>query len=206
MIKAIIFDFGGVCFYPGTSSQLLLEAIFKSKLPKLKVISVFLKSRKEIKRLVDMFNEGLIDEKTLFKKIKKIAKYEFDEKELKNQIIEIHKPIKPVIELIKKLRKKYKLCLLTNNNVWLDELNKKHNFYGYFDVVVNSYKFKVSKPSRRIYEIALEKLKVKPEECVFIDDKKENVEAAANLRMKSIRYKNPNQLLKELRKMGVFYD
>ncbi|MEM5803181.1 MAG: HAD family phosphatase [Candidatus Aenigmatarchaeota archaeon] len=204
MIKAIIFDFGGVCFYPGNSSQLLLEAIFRSKLPKIKIISIFLSNkRKEIKNLVDNFNEAKIKEDEFFKEIKNITKYNFNEKDLKKQIIDLHKPIKPVIDILKKLKSKYKLCLLTNNNSWLNEIDKKHHFYQYFDVVINSYDFKVAKPNKKIYQIALSRLKVKPSECIFIDDKKENVSAAEKYGIKSIKYKNPKQLLKDLKKFGV---
>ncbi|MEM5777449.1 MAG: HAD family phosphatase [Candidatus Aenigmatarchaeota archaeon] len=204
MIKAIIFDFGGVCFYPGNSSQLLLEAIFRSKLPKIKLISIFFSTkRNEIKKLVDKFNEAKLNEDDLFREIKRITRYNFSERDLKKQIIDLNKPIKPVIEILEKLKNRYKLCLLTNNNSWLDEINEKHRFYQYFDVIINSYNVKVAKPNRKIFEIALSKLKFKPNECIFIDDKKENVLAAEEYGINSIKYKNPKQLIKDLKKFGV---
>ncbi|MEM5799499.1 MAG: HAD family phosphatase [Candidatus Aenigmatarchaeota archaeon] len=204
MIKAIIFDFGGVCFYPGNSSQLLLEAIFRSKLLKIKLISIFFSSkRNEIKKLVDKFNEAKLNEDDLFREIKRITRYNFSERDLKKQIIDLNKPIKPVIEILEKLKNRYKLCLLTNNNSWLDEINEKHRFYQYFDVIINSYNVKVAKPNRKIFEIALSKLKFKPNECIFIDDKKENVLAAEEYGINSIKYKNPKQLIKDLKKFGV---
>lgn len=205
MIKAIIFDFGGVCFYPGNIRQLLIEALFRSNLPKTKILEILLNptKKRKIKSVVEEFNSGKIDEQKFWKKIKLAIKYEFDEKEIKKILISFNRPIKPVFKILKKLKKNYKIGLLTNNNVWLDEIEKKYNFYKYFDVIVNSYYAGVVKPSKKIYKIILEKLQLQATECVFIDDKKINVDAAKSLGFNVILYKNPNQLLKELKKLNV---
>ncbi|MFH8080496.1 MAG: HAD family phosphatase [Candidatus Aenigmatarchaeota archaeon] len=205
MIKAIIFDFGGVCFYPGTTNQLLLEALFNSKISKIKILSLLLnfKKRKKIRMLVEEFNLGKISESVFWKKIKKVTGYDFDETELKKEIISLNKPIEPVINIIKNLKKNYKLGLLTNNNAWLEEINKKYDFYKYFDVVINSCDVGISKPNKEIYIMMLERINAKPKECIFIDDKKKNVEAAIKLGINGIVYKNPKQLLLDLKKLGV---
>jgi len=205
MIRAIIFDFGGVCFYPGNTNQIIKEALFNSNFPKMKILLLLLdfRKRKLIKEAVKEFNSGLIDDKSFWKKIKKITKYDFDEREIKENIISLNKPINRVMHIIKRLKKKYKVGLLTNNNSWLDEINQRYNFYQYFDVVVNSFDVKISKPSEKIYKITLKRLSVKPDEVVFIDDKKENVVAAIRVGMKAIHYKNPEKLIKELRSFGV---
>jgi epoxide hydrolase-like predicted phosphatase len=205
MIKAIIFDFGGVCFYPGNTNQMIKEALFNSSLPKMKILLLILNFRKRrmIKEAVEEFNSGLMDEKKFWKKVKEITNYDFDEKEIKENIISLNNPIKPVMNVIKKLKRKYKVGLLTNNNSWLDEINKRHNFYQYFDVVVNSFDVKITKPSEKIYKIVLKRLGVKPEEAVFVDDKKENVDAARRVGMKAIHYKNPKRLIEEFKNFGV---
>lgn len=51
----------------------------------------------------------------------------------------------------------------------------------YFDEVVNSSLVDAWKPSRRIYEIAVERLGVDPRKAVFVDDVEENVAAAEDL-------------------------
>jgi epoxide hydrolase-like predicted phosphatase len=205
MIKAIIFDFGGVCFYPGSTNQMIKEALFNSNLPKAKIILLLLdfKKRRMIKNVVEEFNSGRVDEKAFWDNIKKITKYDFDENKIKERIISLNRPIKPVMNVIKKLRKRYKVGLLTNNNSWLDEINRKHNFYQNFDAIVNSFDVKTAKPSEKIYMIMLKRLGVKPEEAVFVDDKKENIDAARRIGIKAIHYKNPEKLLKDLRSFGV---
>ncbi|KAI6219211.1 Bifunctional epoxide hydrolase 2 [Aphelenchoides besseyi] len=77
-----------------------------------------------------------------------------------------------------------KLGLLTNNGYWSTK-KKRTTILDHadqiFDVVVESAREGVRKPDPKIYEIMLERIGKKAEECIFIDDLKQNVDAAANL-------------------------
>jgi epoxide hydrolase-like predicted phosphatase len=59
----------------------------------------------------------------------------------------------------------------------------------------------VMKPDERIYQIALEKLGVKPSESVFLDDFPKNVEGAIAVGMQAIHFTQPEQALKELKQL-----
>jgi len=72
-----------------------------------------------------------------------------------------------------------------------------------FDAVVISCDVGIRKPSKEIYKIILKKLKMKPGECVFIDNQEWNTKPAEKLGMKSIVYSNNKQTFKELNKLGV---
>lgn len=67
-----------------------------------------------------------------------------------------------------------------------------------FDEAVLSFAVGYSKPDKRIYEIALERLGVKGDECIFIDDIAEYCEAAAALGMKAIHFLSTEQCIEEL--------
>ena len=67
-----------------------------------------------------------------------------------------------------------------------------------FDVLVWSYQLHVAKPEAGIYRYALEKLGTRPEETLFIDDRQENVEAAAALGMKAMIFTTVEDLRGEL--------
>lgn len=67
-----------------------------------------------------------------------------------------------------------------------------------FDVLVWSYQLRMAKPDPAIYRYTLEKLGVHPEETLFIDDRKENVEAALALGIKAINFTTVGQLRAEL--------
>ena len=74
----------------------------------------------------------------------------------------------------------YKLYGLSN---WSHEtfplVKDKYEVFRQLDGIVMSGYELVAKPDRRIYERLLERYGLKAEECVFIDDRKENVDAAA---------------------------
>ena len=64
----------------------------------------------------------------------------------------------------------------------------------WFDVVVVSYEVGVCKPDPRIYEICLSRLGVEPGEALFVDDRLENVEAAANLGLQTVHFTGDHAL------------
>lgn len=57
-----------------------------------------------------------------------------------------------------------------------------------FDDIVLSYEFGDIKPHEAIYHIALERLGVTAGECIYVDDKKTNVDVAEQLGFKGIVY------------------
>ena len=80
--------------------------------------------------------------------------------------------------------KKYQLILLSNTNeIHIDWIIKNvpffENFKNCFDAFYLSHEINLRKPDANIYEFVLEKHKLRPETCLFIDDTKENTEAAS---------------------------
>ncbi len=69
-----------------------------------------------------------------------------------------------------------------------DYIFKKLKWIKEFDVVVFSCDIKCNKPDKKIFQFCINKLHVDYKESVFIDDTKTNVDAAANLGMKSILF------------------
>lgn len=109
-----------------------------------------------------------------------------------------------VLNLIKKLKKNYKLALLSNQiEEWLEEIIEKYELDKIFDVIITSYNFKIAKPDIAIFNETVKKLDVNPEECIYIDDLEKNIPPAKKLGMKTILFKNTNQLIEELNKLGV---
>jgi len=195
LIKAIIFDFGGVYFT--YSKELRLKALRKKLGIEEEIIE------KAWSKYIDDYNKGRISEGEFWKRFKRDLGLRITNQELRRTILSIFRPIKPVHKLVKELRKNFKVGLLTDQSKWLDILDKKYKIYKNFDRVVVSYKVGAIKPNKKIYRIALKKLGVRPEEIVFIDDDKENVEGARRVGMKAILFKNSTQLRKELEKLGL---
>ncbi len=112
---------------------------------------------------------------------------------------------KATLELAKKLKeRKLKLAILTNNaREWVEYERKAFELERYFDLILNSGELGIAKPDPRIYKLATKLLKCKASECVFIDDKKRNVEFASLVGMHAIQFRSAKQLVRELRKLGL---
>ncbi|KYH35529.1 phosphatase [Clostridium tepidiprofundi DSM 19306] len=89
-----------------------------------------------------------------------------------------------VIEVLETLKDNYKLGIISNALPSLDWAFDTLGIRKYFDNIIISAYEGVEKPDETIYFSAVDKLGCKFEECIFIDDKIENVQAAEKLGMK----------------------
>lgn len=76
-------------------------------------------------------------------------------------------------------------------------------FLEYMDGGILSYQDKVIKPDRKIYQLLLERYGLKAEESVFLDDTEKNLPPAEALGIHTILFKNREQAVSELEKLGV---
>ncbi|MDE0316100.1 MAG: HAD family hydrolase [Candidatus Poribacteria bacterium] len=106
--------------------------------------------------------------------------YEFT----KNSLV----PEPEVLEgLVQLKRSSLLLGLITNCNPTVPMLFPQSPLAQYIDMSVFSCEERIKKPSRRIYEIACERLNVKPEECVYVGDgSSEELTGAASVGMRPI--------------------
>lgn len=72
-----------------------------------------------------------------------------------------------------------------------------------FPVCVTSFEAKSMKPDSKIYEVAVEKAGVSPNEIFFTDDKPENVRSAQDAGIDAVLFTTASQLLRDLGKRGV---
>jgi putative hydrolase of the HAD superfamily len=119
-------------------------------------------------------------------------------------------PNTPMLDEMAALRDAgYRMGLLTNNvREWEPRWRAMLPVDELFEVVVDSGFVGVRKPDRRIYEITCERLGVEPEECVFVDDFGHNCDAARELGMTAVWFRDTDQAVAELRdviaKQGAF--
>jgi putative hydrolase of the HAD superfamily len=99
----------------------------------------------------------------------------------------------------------YKVGLLSNA-----EMPAMDFFYeqGYvmFDAAVFSCAEGTRKPEQRIYEIALERLGATPPEAVLIDDRAEFCQGAQAIGMHTIRFETPQQVKRNLASFAILID
>lgn len=76
-------------------------------------------------------------------------------------------------------------------------------FIEKFDGTVFSFQEGFLKPEPEIYRVLLERYRLQPEECVFIDDTAENVRGAEAVGMSGIVFTDYEQAVSQLKSMGV---
>jgi len=108
-------------------------------------------------------------------------------------------PNEALMSRVKELKASYKIGLLSNMGYdTLDEVFSEKQRKDMFDDVLISSDVGLIKPSRDLYELALERLGVAADEVIFIDDRLPNVEGAEQLGMKTILFTTNKQFEQEL--------
>lgn len=188
MIKAIIFD----CFGVLTTDQ---WKEFCSTLPNDEVV----KKAKDLNHLYDNSAMGLEDF------VANIHKVTGRDRQLIEGIFMNRDSVKneALLEYIRQLKSKnYKLGILSNVATnWVREYFLTSEEQQLFDAMVFSFELGTGKPEPEIYKTILQKLSVKPQESVFIDDNERYCAAAEELGMKAILYEDFVQMETELEKI-----
>jgi epoxide hydrolase-like predicted phosphatase len=103
-----------------------------------------------------------------------------------------------LVAFIRGLRPKYRTGMISNAwselRPWLNELQ----IADAFDHIVISSEVGLAKPDPRIFQLALDDLAVSPQEAVFIDDFEVNIEAAGEIGMHAILFRDTEQTIAEL--------
>lgn len=200
MIKTIIFDLGGVIIDHGNQIDYFVK-IFKPK------------DKKEFWNKINHYAgplcEGKISEKEYWIKI--AESYNIDPVSIPENLWSKNygdstSVNNNVIQLIKKLKNKYKLIMISNTIKSHVEINKSRGIFEYFDDVILSNEVKLSKANLDIFYLALKRNSLKPEECIYIDDIKKFVDSADSIGLNGIQYLNYEQLKKELISFSVIVE
>jgi len=110
-------------------------------------------------------------------------------------------PIQDTVDLFRDLRTfpSLKHYALTNWQAGLFDIALvRYDFLHWFDGRVVSGEEKTRKPFPEFYQRLLDRYNVDPTKAIFIDDNLRNVKTAESLKIKSIQFKNPQQLQEEL--------
>lgn len=198
MYKNIIFDIGNVLLSFNPKEYL------KAKITEDRLEDLY----KEIFQSMEwvMLDRGTITEDEAINKIiERNIKYSDDIKLVFEDWYDILKPIEDTIKILEDLKDKgYKVFYLSNfHDLAFKEVKRKNSFFELFDGGVVSYEEKFIKPEEEIYKLILERYKLIPEESIFIDDTKVNLEGAEKLSIKTLLFQTPEDLRSDLKKLNI---
>ena len=193
MIRAIIFDFAGVI---GTEGYSLWAKEKKSQ--GIEATSTYFHD------ISNRLDRGDITREEFTQDLSK--KVGTDSKKIWGEMFKKIKINHELLNIITKLRKNYKIGLLTNYNyLWMNELFSIYKLEKYFDSKVISSLHRVIKPEKKIYQISLELLKIKPEEAIFFDDRQRNIDGGESVGIKSFLFTTNQKLIEDLKTYGIIF-
>ena len=82
-------------------------------------------------------------------------------------------------------------------------MEREFNWLSRFDVLVWSYRLRITKPDPAIYQYTLKELGTHPEETLFLDDRPANVEGARAVGMIALQFSTAEQLGRDLAAHGL---
>jgi epoxide hydrolase-like predicted phosphatase len=188
MIKAVIFDFFGVIIGDG------FDITYRT------AGGDPVKDKEFILELLSQTNRGEITTDEFRNMLCKQLGITVEEYQLsleKSEVVNYE-----LLDYIKTLRPKYKTAILSNANVGsLERRVERKMLNECFDDLVVSAEVGFIKPEPEIYKLAAERLGVKVDECVFVDDREGYVNGATKVGMFAILYEDFPSFKKELEKL-----
>ncbi len=197
MIKAVIFDMGGV----------ILRTIDYA--PREGMAQRFGCSRAELEKFVFLSATSVLSEVGKLSDIdhwRAVLEYfnqsEFNAEEAYDEFFSGDAINQELLEYARSLKPKRRIGLLSN--AWENTRKRLEGQYGFindFDISIFSAEVGKRKPDEDIFILALEKLNVKPKEAIFIDDFVSNVRGAQNAGLHAILFESNEQVIAEVNRL-----
>lgn len=193
MIKAVLFDFGGVLTESGKSGFIAesLAEVYGVPVDQL-----------DIRRDHYLLRRGRGDEAALFDRLNK----QFGKHVTKQMYLDkAHGTLRAsrkVYDLAQRLRDHgIRTGILSNIFAMDAEVLRTEGQYDGFDPVILSCDEGYAKPDLELYDIAIKKLGAKPEEILFIDDQQKCIGPAQEMGLITITALNPDQIVQDVTKI-----
>jgi epoxide hydrolase-like predicted phosphatase len=191
--RAVFFDFGGVLT---TSVWDSFAAFLRSQgLEPDRIKNLF---RNDPEALADLrgLETGALTEGEFETKFGRRLGLE-DPEDLIDSMFAGMRPDEAMVAAVKELRAAGLLTGLISNS-WSTSHYDRKLLAELFDTAVISAEVRLHKPQPEIYRLAAERLKVAPEECIFVDDLRENCEGAEAVGMTAVRHRNAAETIAKL--------
>ncbi len=91
------------------------------------------------------------------------------------------------LDFVSAVSKHYKMAIISNDSSrWSKYLREKFDINKYFDVISISGDLRIQKPDERIFRLTIEQLGCNAEDCLYVDDREGNLEAASKVGMNAV--------------------
>jgi putative hydrolase of the HAD superfamily len=161
----------------------------------------------DVDRVKVAYEDGAIDRAAFLRGVFDVLRYRGTEGEFVRAWEDIFEPNAPMITLVEELSARLPLYLLSNtSDIHRDYVFRRYPFFARFTAGIYSFDVCASKPGRRIFEIAIERLQLVPARTLFIDDLLPNIETARAMGFVCHHYHHDRHalLLEQVRSLSIF--
>lgn len=157
-----------------------------------------------IETLNIVYETGRIGTAGFFQSIAETLQFKDTIDALQSAWSDIFKPITKNIETVSLLAETHSLAIISNTSeAHIQFLEANYSFFDNFRVRIYSHLFGSRKPDSSIYEYSRNRMRVEADNSLLIDDRIENIRAAANLGWMTIHLNEAVDLRKALFEAGV---
>lgn len=199
-MKHIVFDFGGVLFrwHPPTFLARVWPHRAADEAERAALVARFFE---QYGGDWGAFDQGLIDAPTVIARI--AARTGWPAEEVAQVVAAVPDELQlqaGTVALIEELKAAgHRLFYLSNMpEPYADHLERSHPLHEWFEAGVFSGRVKQSKPRADIFETAVQRFGVAPQDCVFLDDHPANIEAARALGWQALLFTDADAVRPQL--------
>jgi putative hydrolase of the HAD superfamily len=199
-IENIIFDLGNTLVYFDFCYFYDRVALHEKNLNARAFKNFVLNNKYDLK-----ITRGTLTVKELFKILKRKFKLKIGYSDFLffyTDIFWANAQMKSFLEKISRIRR-FRVFLLSNtDSAHINFIDRNFPFVKLIKKRVLSYKVRLNKPQKKIFQLILQKYRLEPSRTLLIDDIKENVIASESIGMKAIHYKNHKLFLKQFSRLN----
>ncbi len=198
MIKAVVFDFGGVLAEEGFREGLKAIAR-KNGLPPEEFFSLANELVYATGYLL-----GRARERDFWQAIREKTGIKSDDEGLREELLQRFLLRPEMLDVVKKLKDKgFIVAILSDQTDWLDELNRRRPFFHLFDHVFNSYHIHKGKRDPSVFVDICKKMGIAPEEVLFVDDNGGNIDRARSQGLETIHFKGIEDFIRKIKELKM---
>jgi len=192
-INAVLFDFGGVLAEEGFKAGLTVIAEKNGLEPK-KMLRTAFEAIYE-----SGFVSGKVQEDVFWNIIRDKTGISGANSEFSEEIVSHFILRRWMLNVVGDLKNKgIVVAILSDQTKWLDDLNKRYNFFQLFDYVFNSFYLGMTKKDPAVFSHVLKRMDFQAENVLFIDDYLPHIKRAQDRGFQTIFYTGRENFLQKL--------
>jgi len=200
MIQTIFFDFGKVLAW--FDHELAVERLLAhSDLTAEQLHDALYETER-----FNALESGHLDKAEYLRQVHALAPLRCSDEVFFTAFADIFTPIEEMCALVPKLAKRHRLVLASNTNeIHAGKFLVDYQpTFAHFQKLVLSHEAKARKPEADFYTHCQQFAHCEPDECLFIDDREDNIEAAIEHGWNAIQFRSLERLLPELARLGIY--